>query len=361
MDETKGVLEYKCPCCNAGLKFREGSRQLKCEYCDNIFDMDGVRAYNDSAPKTDTEEITWEETTQTQWSQAEQDTIRTFQCPSCAGQILTEESTAATFCPYCDNPTILPSRLSGDIRPDAILPFKTTKEDAVKAFLNLCKGKPLLPGDFTHPERLDHITGVYVPFWLYDCQGEFDGSYKATRVKSWSDSRYHYRKTDHYMVQRTAKAQFRGIPMDGSTKADDTLMESIEPFNYEELVPFEMGYLTGFLADKYDVPSEKGESRIRERVDESLRERVQTSLGGYTTCIPISRDLRVKNSQAKYVLMPVWMLNTNYRGKIYTFAMNGQTGKITGELPVCPRRAASWFSLIAAGVTVLSLLLRLTF
>lgn len=361
MDETRGVLEYKCPCCNAGLKFREGSSQLRCEYCDNIFEIDAIRAYNESTEKPETEEISWEETETKEWSRKEQDAIRNFQCPSCGGQIMTEESTAATFCPYCDNPTILPSRLSGSIRPDAILPFQTTKEDAKQAFLNLCRGKLLLPRSFTQSQRLDRITGVYVPFWLYDCKGEFEGSYRATRVKHWSDSRYRYCKTDHYIVQREASAQFCGIPMDGSSKADDTFMESIEPFNYSELKDFDMAYLTGFLADKYDVPSEKGEDRIRQRVDESMRDQVRISMANYTTYQATSRNLRVNHSRARYVLLPVWMLNTNFRGKVYTFAMNGQTGKITGELPICPKRASAMFAAIFAGVTVLSSIARLIF
>lgn len=358
MDETKGVLEYKCPCCNAGLKFQEKSDQLKCEYCDNVFAIDAVRAYNENAPKKDTQNVSWEEREEKEWSSDEQDAIRTFQCPSCGGQIMTEASTAATFCPYCDNPTVLPSRLSGAIRPDAVLPFKTTREDAIAAFLQLCKGKFLLPRDFTQQQRLEHITGVYVPFWLYDCDGEYEGTYQATRVRHWSDSRYNYTKTDHYMVQRQASAKFRGIPMDGSVKADDTLMESIEPFNYTELEDFDMAYLTGFLADKYDVPSEKGEPRIRERVDESMRDQIRISLSNYTTCTPLSRDLQVKNSRAQYVLLPVWMLNTNFRGKIYTFAMNGQTGKISGDLPICPRRSMALFAAVFAGVTVGMTLLR---
>lgn len=358
MAETNHVLEYKCPCCNAGLTFQGSSTQLKCEYCDNVFEIGAVQAYNEGVKQTETEEVIWEDTAQTEWSEDEQDALRTFQCPSCGGQIMTEESTAATFCPYCDNPTILPSRLSGAIRPDAVLPFKTTREDAVQAFLQLCRGKLLLPRDFTRQQRLERITGVYVPFWLYDCDGEFEGSYRATRVRHWSDSRYNYTKTDHYMVQRQATARFRGIPMDGSLKADDTMMESIEPFNYTELEPFDMAYLTGFLADKYDVPSEKGEPRIRDRVDEAMRDQVRGSLGNYTTCTPISRSLRVKNSRAQYVLLPVWMLNTNFRGKVYTFAMNGQTGKITGDLPICPRRSAALFAAVGAGVTLLMALIR---
>lgn len=180
-------------------------------------------------------------------------------------------------------------------------------------------------------------------------------------MSNWSDSRYHYCKTDHYIAQRGASALFRGIPMDGSSKADDTFMESIEPFNYADLKDFDMAYLSGYLADKYDVPSEKGESRIRQRVDESMREQIRVSLSRYTTYQATSRNLRVNNSRARYVLLPVWMLNTNYRGKVYTFAMNGQTGKITGELPICPRRASTMFAAIFAGVTLLSSIARLIF
>lgn len=197
MDQQAQVLEYKCPCCNAGLRFDGQSQQLTCEYCDNTFELETVKAYHDSYAFTG-DTIHWDEGSYAQqWSEQEHLHIHAFQCPSCGGEIITEETTAATFCPFCDNPTIMPSRLSGGLKPDAVLPFVKTKEDAKAAFLNLCKGKPLLPKDFTHTQRLEKITGMYVPFWLYDCDAEFNGSYKATRIHRWSDSRYSYTKTDH--------------------------------------------------------------------------------------------------------------------------------------------------------------------
>lgn len=358
LEEQSRVLEYKCPCCNARLYFGGNTQKLTCEYCDNTFDLETVRAFNESANQQSVEEVSWDAPSAQEWAEEEQQSMRAFQCPACGGEIVTEETTAATFCPYCDNPTIMPSRLSGDLKPDAVLPFQTSKEDAKEAFLRLCKGKPLLPKFFTQEQRLEKITGMYVPFWLYDCDADFDGSYQATRIHRWSDSEYDYTKTDHFLLRRGAKAAFNGIPMDGSSKMDDAFMESIEPFDYSQLANFDTAYLTGYLADKYDVPSQQGEDRIRQRVNEALEDALQSSLLGYDTVVPTSRQLQVRHSKAKYVLMPVWMLNTNYRGKVYTFAMNGQTGRMTGNLPICPKRTAAWFAGICTGVTVLSMLLQ---
>ena len=353
------VMEYKCPCCNAGLHFGGDEQQLKCEYCENTFDIGTVKAFNDSRTKPQVEQLDWEPCEANRWSDEESQKLRVYQCPSCGGEIIADETTAATFCPYCENPTIILSQLSSSVKPDAVIPFKTTREDAEAAFLKLCRGKPLLPKEFTARQRLEKITGMYVPFWLYDCQADFDGSYKATRIHRWSDSQYNYTKTDHYLLRRRAESAFTGIPMDGSTKMEDALMESIEPYDYTQMVPFDTAYLTGYLADKYDVPSEKGEDRIRQRVDQTVQDQLQSTLIGYATAIPTSRQLHIRHSSAKYVLLPVWMLNTNYNGKIYTFAMNGQTGKITGTFPSCPRRTAMWFAGIFAGVTVLTHLIQM--
>ncbi len=360
MVEHTHVVEYKCPCCGAGLIFGEKSQKLTCEYCDNTFDIDTIKAFHDSETQGK-EEFTWEPSEKPQWNEAETEELRAFQCPSCAGEIVTDANTAATFCPYCGNPSIMPSRLSGSLKPDAIVPFQTSKEDAKTAFLKLCKGKPLLPKEFTQEQRLEKITGMYVPFWLYDCQGDFTGSYQATRIHTWSDSQYRYTKTDHFLLRREAAAEFTGIPMDGSQKMEDAFMESIEPYDYGQMMPFDMAYLSGFFADKYDVPSETGESRIRERVDQSIQDQLQGTLLGYATVVPTSKQLNVRHSKARYVLLPVWMLNTKYKDNIYTFAMNGQTGKMTGAFPVCPKRTAVWFSSVCAGVTLLATLLQMLF
>ena len=358
MDKSS-VLEYKCPCCGAGLIFGDDTQKMQCEYCDNEFDLETVRTYNDSLVQPEETPMNWESEESKHWTEEEESILKTFTCPACGGQILTEETTAATFCPYCENPTILPGRVSGGIKPDGVIPFKTGKEDAKAAFLKLCKGKPLLPKNFTQEHRLEKITGMYVPFWLYECSSDFSAQYKATRIHTWSDSRYNYTRTEHYHLMREASADFTSIPMDASQKMDNTIMESVEPYDYSQMVDFETAYLSGYLADKYDVDASQGEGRIRERVSASMNSLVHDTVLGYATCIPINTRLNVAQGKAKYVLLPVWMLHTKYGDKTYVFAMNGQTGKITGTFPVCPKRTAAWFAGVCAGVTALASLIQM--
>lgn len=355
MAQTTQVLEYKCPNCGAGLPFQEESQKMTCQYCDSSFDLDEVVAYNDKLMEKEAAPISWDDTTTKEWETGETEALRSFTCPSCAGKLLTDDVTAATFCPYCGNPTILPGRVSGGLKPDGVIPFKLGKEHAQKAFLELCKGKPLLPKFFTQEQRVEKITGMYVPFWLYDCGSNFSGSYRATRVRHWSDSRYNYTKTSYFHLIRGATAEFSGIPMDGSQKMDDAIMESIEPYDYSQMVDFETAYLSGFLADKYDVQAKDGEDRIRQRVTASMEELIAPSMIGYATVLPTVRNTNIQHSKAKYVLLPVWMLTTRYKDKTYTFAMNGQTGKMIGTLPICPKRSWAWFGGITAGVTALAL------
>ena len=359
MNETAPVLEYKCPCCGAGLPFDQATQKMTCEYCDTEFELEAVKAYNESLTQTDSETIDWEETSCSEWSADEQNAIRSFTCPSCAGVLLTDENTAATFCPYCGNPTILPGRVSSGLKPDGVIPFKTGKDDAKSAFLRLCKGKPLLPKDFASSQRIEEITGMYVPFWLYNCDSNFSGRYRATRVHSWTRGDYIYTKTDYYQLMRACVAEFVHIPLDGSSKMDDATMESIEPYDCSQMVDFDTAYLSGFLADKYDVEAKDGEARIRQRVNNSMEQLLAPSLLGYSTVVPVGKNLQIKHSKANYVLFPVWMLTSRYKGKTYFFAMNGQTGKMTGTLPICPKRSWAWFGGICAAVTALVTLIQL--
>lgn len=350
MEQTNTVLEHKCPCCGAGLFFSGSEQEMTCEYCDNKFTIEAVKAYNE----TDVQNVfQWENQDPNVWTEDDHTHLQTFICQSCGGELITDENTAATFCPYCENSTILPGRLSGSVRPDGVLPFQKTKEDAQAAFVQLCKKRPLLPKDFANEHRLEKITGIYVPFWLYDCSGTYFGQYKATRVHHWSDSRYHYTKTDHYLLKRQASADFTSIPMDGSSKMDNTIMESIEPFDYTKIVDFETAYLSGFFADRYDVGSSAGQDRLEQRVSHTLSDSLQNTMIGFSSVIPTGKQLQVTHGKAKYVLLPVWMLHTKYKDKTYLFAMNGQTGRMTGTFPICPKRSMGWFAGICAGVTAL--------
>ena len=356
MEQENQVLEYKCPNCGGFLQFGEDHQRMSCPFCDSQFDIEQVLEHeanlNSSEP-----DFQWDDSTTQEWADSEEASLRNYVCPACGGEILTEETTAAIFCPYCGNPAIMPGQVSGGLKPDGVIPFKTSKEDAKAAFMNLCKGKPLLPKFFTEEQQVDKITGMYVPFWLYDCQADFQGNYKATRIQTWADRDYNYTRTNYYHVVRAADSAFGSIPMDASKKMDNAIMESIEPFDYSQIVDFETAYLSGFLADKYDVQAEEGQDRIRQRVTSSLNSLIGGTIVGYHSVLPMNTRTQVRHGKARYVLLPVWMLHTKYKDKTYVFAMNGQTGKMTGSFPICPKRTALWFGGIWAGVTAVMTLL----
>jgi DNA-directed RNA polymerase subunit M/transcription elongation factor TFIIS len=358
MTDAVPVLEYKCPCCGAGLVFGEDIQKMTCEYCDNTFELETVRAYNEASESPAEDVFTKEEATTESWTEAEAEELNCFTCPACGGEIVTDENTAATFCPFCDNPAILSTRLSGGLKPDAVIPFSTSKEDAQNAFRQLCKGKPLLPKNYAAESRVEKITGIYVPYWLYDCDSTRDAKYKATRIHRWSDSRYIYTRTDHFLLERGAGAAFQRIPMDGSSKLDDAVMESIEPFDYSKMTDFDTAYLSGFFADKYDVEASVGDQRVKDRVGSSMDQLIAPSLIGYATAVPYGGQLTVNSKNAKYVLLPVWFLHTKYKDKSFIFAMNGQSGKMTGTFPICPKRSFAWFAGICAAVTAIATLIQ---
>lgn len=347
-----GSTEYKCPCCGAGIRFGAGEQKMVCEYCDNEFELEAAKEFRDAMSRTESREVVWEEPACGEWEEGEQESLRAFTCPSCGGEIMSDENTAATFCPYCESPAVLNGRVSGTIKPDGVIPFKKTKEEAKAALLKMCKNKFLLPKDFASEQRLEKITGMYVPFWLYDCEGDLDGTYRATRVKRWSDSSYNYTKTDHYLLSRKASASFKGIPLDASSKADNAVMESIEPFGYDAMVDFDTAYLSGYLADKYDVEAKLGEARIKERVDKSMDELLKPTFSSFTSVIPNAKQIKADHGKTSYVLLPVWMLHTKYKDKTYIYAMNGQTGKITGTLPICKSKAIAFFAGITSVISV---------
>lgn len=352
METENQVLEYKCPNCGGSLHFGGDNQQMQCPYCDSLFTVDQIVDHNANLESGETEPE-WENAQTVQLSPEEEGKLRSYICPACGGEILTEDTTVATFCPYCENPAIMPGQVSAALKPDGVIPFKKTREDAQAAFRNLCKGKPLLPKFFTQEHRVEKISGMYVPFWLYDCGSDFHGHYRATRVHSWSDQNYIYTRTSYYHLVRAADSEFSCIPMDASQKMSNAIMESIEPFDFSQIMDFETAYLSGFLADKYDVESAEGHERVKERVSASVNGMIAGTIMGYSTVMPINTRLNVRHGKARYVLLPVWMLHTKYRDKTYVFAMNGQTGKMTGTFPICPKRTAMWFGGIWAGATAL--------
>lgn len=343
------LQEYKCPCCGGAIAFDSSLQKMKCPYCDTEFDMETLQGYDAELQNDQGDNMEWETTAGKQWQDGETTGLRSYVCKSCGGEIVGDENTAATSCPFCGNPVVMMEQFSGTLKPDVVIPFKLDKKAAKEGLMNHLSGKRLLPKVFKDQNHIDEIKGVYVPFWLFDTDADAQVRYRATRVSTWSDSDYDYTETDYFLVHRGGSIGFEHVPVDGSKKMADDLMESIEPFDFSDAVSFQTAYLAGYLADRYDVSAEESVERANKRVKRSTEEAFESTVQGYSTVETESSSIRLKNGKAKYALYPVWLLNTTWNGNKYTFAMNGQTGKFVGDLPVDKKAARKWlFGLTAA-------------
>ena len=347
--------EFKCPCCGGAIGFDSTIQKMKCPYCDTEFDIETLISYDRELKNERPEDLTWETQAGGRWQEGETDGLRSYICNSCGGEIVTDANTAAAACPYCDSPVVMTEQFAGLLKPDFVIPFQMDAKAAKAALTKHYKGKCLLPKVFKDQNHIEEIKGIYVPFWLFDAEAEADIRYRGTRVQTWSDSDYHYTRTSYYSIRRGGTLAFERVPVDGSSKMADDLMESIEPFDFSDAVDFQTAYLAGYFADKYDVDAEQSTDRANLRVRTSTEDTFSSTVRGYASVIPESSSIRLQNGRAKYALYPVWLLNTSWKGQRYTFAMNGQTGKFAGDLPMDKGLFWKWFSGVAGGVSLAAL------
>lgn len=371
------VTNYQCPACTGPLHYSAKSGKLACDYCDSSFDVAEIealyarkeaeaaaakqaadaKAEAAQAAKAEAAEAAaasggWDTSDLSRDWGAEADGLRVYSCPSCGAELICDQSTAATACPYCGNPAIVPGQFSGALRPDYILPFRLSKDDAVQALRAHYKGKPFLPRSFTSANHIEQIQGVYVPFWLFDGGAEGAASYRASNTNVFETGDYEITETRHYHVVRAGSLAFEKIPVDASSKMPDDHMDSIEPFDYAQLRPFSTAYLPGYLADKYDVTIDDSRDRADTRCRETLAQALRDTVTGYGACVTEREDIALRRGKVHYALLPVWMLSTKWRGQDFLFAMNGQTGKLVGDLPTDRGRFWGMFAAIAAPLTV---------
>ena len=353
-----GITTYQCPACTGPLHFVGESGKLECDYCGTTYEVAEIeKLYSEKEgasveAQTKADEAREREKTAAEdmgmsWDAEEAAGMKTYNCPSCGAELICDATTAATSCPYCGNPTVVPGQFTGGLKPELVIPFKLDKEAAVAALKKYYKGKKFLPKAFSEQNHIQEIQGVYVPFWLCDCQVDGSATYHARNTRTWKEGDYEITETDHYQVERSGRIAFERIPVDASTKMPDAHMDAIEPYDYNDLRAFSSAYLPGFLADRYDVSQQDSLPRIQNRAQTSAKVELRNTVKGYDAVATENEDYQFRESGMKYALLPVWMLSTKWKDQNFLFAMNGQTGKLVGDLPVDKGKYLAWFAGIA--------------
>jgi DNA-directed RNA polymerase subunit RPC12/RpoP len=324
---------------------------MKCPYCGTEFDVETLRAYDEELKKAGKDNVSWNSLSGAEWYADEENGLRVYLCNTCGGEVVADENTAATSCPFCGNPVVMMGQFRGELKPDYVIPFQVSREEAVAALKKHYLGKKLLPKVFRDQNHIEEIKGMYVPFWLFDSDLDANIRYKATKMRFWSDSSYRYTETSFYSAVREGQVDFRKVPVDGSSKIADELMESIEPYDFSKAVDFQTAYLSGYFADKYDIGHDTCIARATERTKKSAEDAFMSTVDGYSSVIAENSSINLKSNNVSYALYPVWFLNTKWNGTDYSFAMNGQTGKFVGDLPLDKGAYARWLFGIAGAVS----------
>ena len=365
------IAEYKCPACTGPLHFVGEPGKLEGEYCGSAYDVAEIEAlyagqeekaeaaFQETEAKGETgelgEEPAWDTSAlQEDWG-ADSEGMKAYSCPSCGAELICDATTAATSCPYCGNNTIVPGQFGGTMKPDYVIPFKLDKKAAVAALKKHYSKKFFLPRAFSSGNHLEEVQGIYVPFWLFDAGAEADCRFHATRSHTHTDGDYRVTVTEHFDVRRSGTMEFERIPVDGSKKMPDDYMDSIEPFDYAGLKSFSTAYLPGYLADKYDVTAQESMERADRRCHNSAFDQMRRDISGYEVVNQVGGNVRLHRGKVHYVLMPVWTLRTRWKNQDYLFMMNGQTGKMVGDLPVSNGKVTAFFSVLAVTLSGLML------
>lgn len=344
------AVSIKCPNCGGGLRFDPAAQDYECEYCLSRFTQEELeRIAPEAKPGQEGQkpgDLGMEGTAPKDEAQEYIENVMVYTCPSCGAEIVTDETTAASFCFYCHNPVILQGRLQGKYHPDYVLPFAIDKEKATEIFLGWLKKKRFVPSDFYAPEQIEKMTGVYFPYWLYSCQvdGKLDG--EGTRLRVWQTGDMQYTETQKYDVSRSGTMKIDHVPRNALKKADKKLAEGVMPFDTKNLRPFSMGFLSGFFAEKRDMEREQFQQEMEQEITGFAADSLKNSIGSYNSISIRSHETRLKGPKWEYVLLPVWTLTyrENKTGSIYYFACNGQSGKVCGKLPVDSKKLWIFFA-----------------
>lgn len=303
---------------------------LKCKFCDAEYQI------SDFEDNTITQEPVESEAVEKEYVNADgvDESMSVYECKNCGGEVVTLNTTMATICPYCSEAISITSKSVGEFRPEQCIPFKKSKDEIMKAYKDYVNKSFLTPKAFKEQSTIEKIQGLFTPFYLHTMRDVANTSFTGEQISS--RRRGYDKVTTHRVFSLDIKAEghFKRIPTDAAVRISNKLMDSIEPFDYLEIKEYNPAYMAGFMAEQTDDDMEDLNKRAETRVFSGMRERARAAFTGYQSVNLKSDNHNIADHKTSYTMLPIWLLNVDHNGQKYTFAVNGQTGKVVGNLPM---------------------------
>lgn len=371
------TLNYKCPKCGGPLQFNPETQKFLCEYCYSEFTDKEVQERYAEREQQQTRDEREVERAEKKKAEAQQGADNgeeyavSYTCPSCGAEVITTSTTAATQCVYCQNPIVLGGRLSDEFKPDTVIPFAIDKKKAVDVFLNMCKKRWFLPKGFTSSKQFEKMQGVYFPYWYVDEQMRSSVSATGKKERTWTSGNRRYTETSTYrlyrtgdiMIQNVAESALR-VTEENSVKADikvsqktkQEMLNCVHPFDLSKEIPFSMSYLSGFQAEKRDISQQDLTAKVAQRMDDYAKTLLENTMSGYSGVSIDNYNDETFDQNWRYSLLPVWIVTYKFNGEILPFAINGQTGKTYGKLPIAIGKVIGIAAIIAVVIFIIATL-----
>lgn len=340
-------MDYKCSNCGGELRFDPTIGKLRCDFCGSTYDLSEYE--NPHEHDHDQERATPEAETP-RYARATDDStdvkedLVAFVCPHCAAEVITDKDTVATKCVFCGTPMVIEEQLEGSFTPSRVIPFEVDKKRIADLYEQYIRTKPFYPPEYSKANVIQKIKAIYLPFWLFDLR--MNGQLHATGETTSTFTTGKWIITTHnvYDLYRDGSMDFEKIPAIASSKTPRDAMDALEPYDYSRLKVWNPGYLAGYLASRYDLDNDHNLEIARKRAESSFNVAMTGTLGGYEALHITGGQMQHANVRPEYVLMPAYMLFMDYDGDAdKLIAINGQTGKIVGNVPVDRKKATRFF------------------
>ena len=333
---SERAYDNKCPACGGTLAFDPATGKLSCGFC-------GSEVLLQTEPAEHEKGYSLYEL-QNNIGRRLHTVDKVIVCGTCGGNFLAASSAITSLCPYCGSNSITEAGNSnGTLEPTGIIPFKIGKDEAQGIFKQWIKGRRFSPADIAKDSQITDLTGVYVPYWVFDCDTITPYEGKFGKYGSGEDS-----YTEYHINSSVCKMPVRNLTFVASSRLEkDSFWKVVSNFDMSAMQKYDANLLAGFWSESYTVDGQATWQKACVKISDMIRRQIKANENA-DVIAKMNMNPQAANLRAKYVLAPIWITSFDYHGKKYRVLINGQTGDIVGTWPKSYKKLVPVIVLISA-------------